>query len=783
MITPITATFPALNFPKEVDYPTQEDWADFSAEAELNYGILSGAWSDKSEEFKEQTNNLALEIQEIGENAFNAISLNTIEDLATYTSTGLVMIKDINRGGTFVSKTATEIDLRTGNLYVVNNGTVFAKLGGGFWVREYSGSVNVKWFGAIGDFVPTLTHLGTNGNGTDNTVAFNNAVSCGVDVYIPSGWYKIGTVVIDKPIRIYGGNMANGVLVPIEGSRGLVIASDHVTISDLEFRGKNGTGQANINASCITIDAYTYNNSITRHVEGVKINRVKFRNITANGIYCPHLLRESYITECRFIGVGSLAQDNAPIKFHQLYGSPSVSNVIHIKDNIFYRFDMPCIYGLRSSLVGALGSLTAVISGNLFHGQLQNESAIPVGYSVVPEPTNHIYIEDGAVNFFSNDLTSVHPAYKGIYVANVGVNFSESKINNNSFNVKSNVGGVIYSQTVAPLSNGNFVKLLGLESMNVSGNSMYGGVFIEDVYLDNGDYTTPVRLSVIGNTSTAGTLSINVSNTYPYEGIIEYDTTILTNKKTIYTKKVAGNEEQVIIGNSIIELNSSNTAGTAHNIIKFTDLDGSSDTNQPFGSIEFYSLDQSVGSTGLKAYIRGIAETGNPKGSIVFGTDALTGTATDKLILTSTGVLKPANDGTQSNGTAANRWSTIYASTGTINTSDDREKTYIDITKVEKEVALELKANMRKFKFNNSIEEKGEDKARIHFGTSAQTVKSIFEKHGLVAENYSILCYDEWENQEEVKDEQGNIVQEFKPSGNRYGLRYEELLSFIIGCI
>lgn len=63
MITPITATFPALNFPKEVDYPTQEDWAAFSAAAILNYGILSGIWSDKSEEFKVQTNNLALEIQ------------------------------------------------------------------------------------------------------------------------------------------------------------------------------------------------------------------------------------------------------------------------------------------------------------------------------------------------------------------------------------------------------------------------------------------------------------------------------------------------------------------------------------------------------------------------------------------------------------------------------------------------------------------------------------------------------------------------------------------------
>lgn len=150
MITPITATFPALNFPKEVDYPTQEDWAAFSAAAELNYGILSGAWSDKSEEFKAQTNNLAQEIQEIGENAFNAISLNTIEDLATYTGTGLVMVKDINRGGIFISRTESEIDPNTGILYVANDVTVFDGISC-FWERHNNANLDAKWAGAEGN--------------------------------------------------------------------------------------------------------------------------------------------------------------------------------------------------------------------------------------------------------------------------------------------------------------------------------------------------------------------------------------------------------------------------------------------------------------------------------------------------------------------------------------------------------------------------------------------------------------------------------------------------------
>jgi hypothetical protein len=159
------------------------------------------------------------------------------------------------------------------------------------------------------------------------------------------------------------------------------------------------------------------------------------------------------------------------------------------------------------------------------------------------------------------------------------------------------------------------------------------------------------------------------------------------------------------------------------------------------------------------------------------------GALVEYLSIGDTGHTTPGTDNTQTLGSASNRWSVVYAGTGTINTSDDREKTYIDITETEKLVALELKANMRKFKFNDAIENKGVDNARIHFGASAQTVKSIFEKHGLVAEDYAILCYDEWEEQQEAKDEEGTITQEFRVAGNRYGLRYEELLSFIIGAM
>lgn len=187
---------------------------------------------------------------------------------------------------------------------------------------------------------------------------------------------------------------------------------------------------------------------------------------------------------------------------------------------------------------------------------------------------------------------------------------------------------------------------------------------------------------------------------------------------------------------------------------------------------------------GAITVVAGSVGAGNKgNGFMYFGTSNNSALSTNWLQLTNTGAFSPLFDNTQQLGFSSLRWSTIYAGTGTINTSDDREKKYIDITDVEKKVALKLKANMKKFKFNDAIEAKGEDKARIHFGASAQTVKSIFEEHGLNAYDYAILCYDEWEEQKEIRDEEGNIIQEYRESGNRYGLRYEELLCFVMSAL
>lgn len=128
-------------------------------------------------------------------------------------------------------------------------------------------------------------------------------------------------------------------------------------------------------------------------------------------------------------------------------------------------------------------------------------------------------------------------------------------------------------------------------------------------------------------------------------------------------------------------------------------------------------------------------------------------------------------------GKSSNRWDDVWAVDGSINTSDDRLKTYLNIEDAERGAALEIKKNLKKFKWNKSIEEKGDD-ARIHFGASAQTIGQIMEKYGLDPTKYGFYCYDEWED---ILDPVSGAV--ITPAGNTYSVRYSELFAFILSAI
>jgi len=75
------------------------------------------------------------------------------------------------------------------------------------------------------------------------------------------------------------------------------------------------------------------------------------------------------------------------------------------------------------------------------------------------------------------------------------------------------------------------------------------------------------------------------------------------------------------------------------------------------------------------------------------------------------------------------------------------------------------------------------DKARIHVGIIAQEVIEAFSAEGLDANNYALLCYDAWDEKPEVRQDDGTVLIPYQEAGNRYGIRYSELLAFIIATL
>lgn len=125
----------------------------------------------------------------------------------------------------------------------------------------------------------------------------------------------------------------------------------------------------------------------------------------------------------------------------------------------------------------------------------------------------------------------------------------------------------------------------------------------------------------------------------------------------------------------------------------------------------------------------------------------------------SAGHSRPGVDNAYTSGSASTRWSVVYAATGTINTSDLRDKT--DIEDVP-DPLLDAWANVRwviyRFK----------DGQRIHAGQVAQWVHKELEKAGIDAFAYGLVGKDEWPAEheaiyEDVEVEDIELV--FEPTG------------------
>lgn len=130
-------------------------------------------------------------------------------------------------------------------------------------------------------------------------------------------------------------------------------------------------------------------------------------------------------------------------------------------------------------------------------------------------------------------------------------------------------------------------------------------------------------------------------------------------------------------------------------------------------------------------------------------------------------------------GSPTNKWDTVYAVNGSINISDERQKTDINLIN---DTVLDAwsEISIVFYKWIKEVNNKSYN-ARFHSGLISQRIKESFAKYGLDAHQYGLFCYDEWPEKIEkynIKLEDGTekTIEKIIPAGNSYGIRATECL-------
>lgn len=113
-------------------------------------------------------------------------------------------------------------------------------------------------------------------------------------------------------------------------------------------------------------------------------------------------------------------------------------------------------------------------------------------------------------------------------------------------------------------------------------------------------------------------------------------------------------------------------------------------------------------------------------------------------------------------------------------TSDQRYKQ--QITEIDDKLLDAWQdVDLVQFKYNDAVNEKGKDKARLHTGYVVQQIDSACKSHGVDISKYGLYCHEEYpEETEEVEVEQadGTKTKERKvirEASEHYSLRYTEV--------
>jgi hypothetical protein len=169
------------------------------------------------------------------------IPVNTVADLRTLnpnnlnTNYTLLGYRSLNDGGGGL------FSWYPGSVTATNLGTIFSSLypgASGRFIRQFSGSLNVRWFGATGDGV------------TDDSLALQGAIdtipSTGGDVFLPGGNYSFSTGLnFPRAIKFFGENTTRYALITRLSYTGagtaITISANYCQVSGINLTTSTGS--------------------------------------------------------------------------------------------------------------------------------------------------------------------------------------------------------------------------------------------------------------------------------------------------------------------------------------------------------------------------------------------------------------------------------------------------------------------------------------------------------------------------------------------------------------
>jgi hypothetical protein len=487
-------------------------------------------------------------------------------------------------------------------------------------------TVSVKDFGAVGDGV------------ADDTASIQAAITASDSVYIPSGTYKItSSLLVRSNLKIHGAGKNSSILK--SGTSGITVISksgsssiQYVVLKDFGILASALTGDA---GTGLLMDSWSYCT-----IQDVVINA--FRNTTSRlGIGISMINTHALCVWNNFIAVTIQNSDTA-LKMDSTNATHSTGYNTFTNLVINHEWHM-------------IDMLSTLANGSIYNSftNLMLQNSGNVGNGIICQ---------GSGNLFS------------------GIVF-DGNTTNYTYQLKFDITG-------AGSASSNYVHwITGFNVAKYVDNTVSGGVneIIND-QTNTTTFTSALTKNQIGGTSTAGqvniqgtdnsTLILSDSGSTTRWAIKDTGTTAVSGLANDYMFCIANTDSyaaSILTATTTKKIGINQNAPTAQSLLHLGSSTGVSNaiTFQP-GAVGTVAGGAALISCELNAF--GGYDLLTLKGTGVKITDE---SATVRLIIDTNGHGLAGVDNSYTWGGVSNRWSTIYAATGTINTSDAREKNSI----------------------------------------------------------------------------------------------------------